>query len=408
MKIGLLAYHSACNFGATLQLLSSYMYWKNEGHTPIVINWIPSDLEDFYQRMVPTSQWLMQEKTRASLWTETRLCRTDQEVAKVIEEENIQAVVVGSDAVAQHHTLRERIVFPCRQILCIRRVTSDRLYTHNPFWGSFNQYLSHPVPVAVLSASSQDSQFLYFGRKLCRQMAQSVSKYAYLSVRDSWTAQMFAHITKRSIVPPVTPDPVFAFNANATTLLPTKKDVITRFGLPEQYVLLSFIQEGIVPQTWIDAFTVLAQKEGIATVSLPFAHRASSGRCSLTIPLPLSPIDWYALIKYSQGYIGNNMHPIVVSLHNAVPFFSFDNYGIPGTHIRQTDASTSKILHILTQAGLTDFRVSCLTQKYNMPTPNHVLHQLLSFPKEKAERFATNYYAKYQDMMSSIKSTIRC
>ena len=31
MRIGLLAYHSAINFGATLQLLSTYMFFKNNG-----------------------------------------------------------------------------------------------------------------------------------------------------------------------------------------------------------------------------------------------------------------------------------------------------------------------------------------------------------------------------------------
>ena len=33
MKIGLLAYHSACNFGATLQLLSTYRYLLKAGYT---------------------------------------------------------------------------------------------------------------------------------------------------------------------------------------------------------------------------------------------------------------------------------------------------------------------------------------------------------------------------------------
>ena len=54
MKIGLLAYHSACNMGATLQLLSSYGYWQKVGHEPVVINWIPQDLEDFYKMALDT------------------------------------------------------------------------------------------------------------------------------------------------------------------------------------------------------------------------------------------------------------------------------------------------------------------------------------------------------------------
>ena len=44
MKIGLLAYHSVCNFGAMLQLLSTYMFLKNHGHEPMFINLVAKDL----------------------------------------------------------------------------------------------------------------------------------------------------------------------------------------------------------------------------------------------------------------------------------------------------------------------------------------------------------------------------
>ena len=110
MKIGLLAYHSACNMGATLQLLSSYCYWKNAGHEPIVINWIPQDLENYYINSTPLSQRELQVQLRKQLWRETDLCRTIEEVARVIEKEKIEAVVIGSDSVAQHHTFHDRII----------------------------------------------------------------------------------------------------------------------------------------------------------------------------------------------------------------------------------------------------------------------------------------------------------
>ena len=39
MNIGILAYHSACNYGANLQVLSTVGYLKRNGHNPIVINY---------------------------------------------------------------------------------------------------------------------------------------------------------------------------------------------------------------------------------------------------------------------------------------------------------------------------------------------------------------------------------
>lgn len=51
MKIGVLAYHSACNFGANLQLLSTVGYLKRTGHTPIVLNYEADDFVAFYKRI---------------------------------------------------------------------------------------------------------------------------------------------------------------------------------------------------------------------------------------------------------------------------------------------------------------------------------------------------------------------
>ena len=74
MKIGLLAYHSVCNFGAMLQLLSTYMFLKNHGHEPMVINWVAKDLEEYYTQNTPISQIENQKKLRLKLWNETCLC----------------------------------------------------------------------------------------------------------------------------------------------------------------------------------------------------------------------------------------------------------------------------------------------------------------------------------------------
>lgn len=150
MKIGLLAYHAACNFGAFLQLLSTIEYVKKRGDDPIVINWIPKDFRKDYEKRSSPEVRALYAQLREIYYPMTEICETDKQVAKIIDEEGIDAVIIGSDAVLQHHPLRERIHFPCRRILYIGRPTSDRMYP-NCFWGSFNKYLKYPVPVAVIS-----------------------------------------------------------------------------------------------------------------------------------------------------------------------------------------------------------------------------------------------------------------
>lgn len=408
MKIGLLAYHAVCNFGAMLQLLSTYMFLKNHGHEPVIINWVAKDLENYYAQNTPISQIENQLKLRLQLWKETALCRTIKGVANIISNEQIDAVIIGSDAVAQHHPLFERIVFPCRNIIAINSVTSDVVFP-NPFWGIWTDYLDKPVPVALMSAASQDSKYKYISKKLRKQMKERIMAFSYVSVRDVDTQKMFSFITEGQCCPSVTPDPVFAFNQNAASLVPSKEELMKKYGLSGKYMLISFKNEKRcnVPQTWLNKFQDIAKHHGIQCVSLPFSTSLSAGELESEIALPLNPIDWYALLKYSCGYIGNNMHPIVVCIHNTVPFFSFDNYGTKHANGLFCDSSTSKIRHILKVANLLDCRIASNSLFRRTPSPEHVFNKLQTFDKAKCKNFAQGYLNKYNEMMTKILERLR-
>lgn len=403
MKIGLLAYHSVCNFGAMLQLLSTYMFLENHGHEPVVINWVAKDLEEYYAQNTPVSQIENQKKLRLKLWKESCLCRTIEDVANIISTEHIEAVIIGSDAVVQHHPLFERIVFPCRNIIAINPVTSDVVFP-NPFWGIWTDNLDKPVPVALMSAASQDSKYKYISKKLRKQMKERIMAFSYVSVRDVDTQKMFSFITEGQCCPSVTPDPVFAFNQNAASLVPSKEELMKKYGLSDKYMLISFKNEkrSNVSQTWLNKFQDIAKHHGIQCVSLPFSTSLSAGELESEIALPLNPIDWYALLKYSCGYIGNNMHPIVVCIHNAVPFFSFDNYGTKHANGLFCDSSTSKIRHILKVAKLLDCRIASNSLFRRTPSPDHVFNKLQTFDKAKCTTFAQDYLSKYNEMMTAI------
>lgn len=403
MKIGLLAYHSVCNFGAMLQLLSTYMFLKNHGHEPVVINWVAKDLEEYYVQNTPISQIENQKKLRLKLWKETSLCRTIKDVANIISTEHIEAVIIGSDAVVQHHPLFERIIFPCRNIIAINPVTSDVVFP-NPFWGIWTDYLDKPIPVVLMSAASQDSKYKYISKKLRKQIRKRIMAYSYVSVRDVDTQKMFSFITEGLCCPPVTPDPVFAFNQNAASLVLSKEELMKKYGLSDMYMLISFKNDkrSNVSQTWLNKFQDIAKHNGIQCVSLPFSTSQSAGKLEREIALPLNPIDWYALLKYSCGYIGNNMHPIVVCIHNTVPFFSFDNYGTKHANGLFCDSSTSKIRHILKVADLLDCRIASNSLFRRTPSPEHVFNKLQTFDKAKCTTFAQDYLSKYNKMMTAI------
>ena len=96
------------------------------------------------------------------------------------------------------------------------------------------------------------------------------------------------------------------------------------------------------------------------------------------------------------------MHPIVVSIVNSIPFFSFDNYGIPVINGKPTNGETSKIYHILSMAGLLDNRVFTLGKGYVQPEPQFVYSSLRKFDDDNERLFAANYLDEYNTMMETV------
>lgn len=402
-----MAYHSACNFGATLQLFSTYQFLQKHGYQPIVINWVAEDLDAFYKRTTPRVQYNKQKEYRHSFWNETELCRNDKDVAMAIKKNNIEAVIIGSDAVAQHHPFLDRIVFPCRKIIALESYTSDTKFP-NPFWATWTDLLDKQIPIIMMSAASQDSQYQYITCKERRSMQKRLQRFQYVSVRDTTTQKMFKFITRKGIIPDITPDPVFAFEQNAKDKIPTKEFILNKYQLKETYFLVSFVhpKRQRVSQKWLNELQAYIENDSYDCISLPFATSKSYGDLHKEIPLPLNPLEWYALIKYSAGYIGNNMHPIVVCLHNAVPFFCFDNYGTRHFNGLLCNSNTSKIKHILDKANLLQYRVPCNTIFHKVPSPKEVYKEIRNFDKTNSIEFAKFYLEKYNSMMNTIINII--
>jgi len=404
MKIGILTYHSVANFGANLQLLSTIDYLKRNGYTPLVINWHLDELEEMYKKLTPAIQLETHKLYREIHFPLTKICRTNDDIIALIEEENIQGLIIGSDAVAQHHPFFSRLIFPAKKIFHILKFTPDRMYP-NFFWGSFIPMLEKKIPIVMMSVSSQDSAYKLMNKSIRKKMFHSISNYSYISVRDDWTQKMFKFISNGKINPLVTPDPVFAFNQNVTTEQLSKEFIIKKYNLSETYILLSFRNPKTINSVWVDEFKSIAEKKGIECVALPFPGGILfNSRLKKQINLPLDPLEWYALIKYSKGYIGHNMHPIIVSLHNAVPFFCFDNYGTEKFRFFVNEKS-SKIYHILSKSGFLDNRITNIGQLKKIPTPQFVFDKIATFDVLKAQTFSQLYLNKYNEMMKNIENS---
>ena len=402
MKIGILTYHSVYNFGANLQVLSTVGYLKNNGFDPIVINWIPKDLEAGYDRIIPLEQTDAHKKFIKKFLPCSEICRTESDIVQVIENQNIRGIIIGSDAVLQHSTLLSRIHLRKKGIIISPKPGTDVLFP-NPFWGSFIPYLKEKIPVVVMSASTMHSQYKYIRGRLKKQINCSLRQFKSITVRDDWTRRMVTYLTNGTIIPSITPDPVFAFNQNINDQY-SKDEILNKFKLLDNYILLSFRDTKVVSKEWLRSFQLIAKKNNLQCVALTMpAGIKFEHPFPFTVGSPLCPKEWYGLIKYSSGYIGENMHPIIVALHNVVPFFSFDPYGIVKFKFF-VKGESSKIYDILSQAGFLKNRISNLGRLYKCPSPEEVFLQINDFDCAKCHLFSINQQNSYNMMMHNIIS----
>ena len=126
---------------------------------------------------------------------------------------------------------------------------------------------------------------------------------------------------------------------------------------------------------------------------------------SKVIDLPLSPDEWYGLIRYSSGYVGENMHPIVVALHCGVPFFAFDSYGI----VRMkyfVNTKSSKVFDMVSFAGFSDNMVNILSRDYKSPSPDSVFEKISEFDFNRCHEFSEKQLNRYNLMMDKITNTL--
>lgn len=389
MKIGILTFHWVYNFGANLQTCSTYYNLLARKQVPIIINWIPKDDEHFQKRITSENQAFFHTNFFQEM-SHTRLCRDEKDIADVIDEEQIDGVVIGSDAV--WNILKPRL---SRTTLKIIPPLSDHVFP-NPFWGSFQKYSKKNVPLAALSVSNQNADYKKY-RLLKNEIKTSIEAFNYISVRDEYTKKMVRYFSEQTH-PQITPDPVFSFNT--AVQIPSKETILKKYDLPEKYVLFTFDHHKSFNEPYLNSLIDVFEKNGYCSVNQKKIIGNRHLRTQKYIPSEISPIDWYSIIKYSSGYVGVLMHPIVVSLHNSVPFFAFDTYG-KEKFLLFRDKKTSKTYDIVQRAQLLKNYCNC-DFFHKLPNPTLVLDAIQNFEKNKSMNFAKKMKESFSESLDSI------
>ena len=232
-------------------------------------------------------------------------------------------------------------------------------------------------------------------------MKECLSHASFISSRDKYTSLMLQHLLDSRKTIPLTPDPVWGFNLNVKNL-PSKETILKKYGLEDNYILVSFYK-GLEPNTtWFNNLKNSARIYNMTCDSLPMPQGNFSSPLKNNITLPLDPIDWYCLIKYAKGYIGNNMHPIIVSIHNQTPFFSIDQHGRKFVSKVISNDTSSKVYDLLKRFNLLEYRIS--KSKLNEITTNEICNRIMHFDIKKLTEINETMHKQYLSLMNTICS----
>ena len=403
MNIGILTFYQVANFGANLQGISTYYYLKNKGHYPIFINY----MSDFtVQEWNSQKENMPQAKAHESfvnshIKEQTEICYNIGDLKNIIKDFSLDAIIIGSDAVLQHHPFLSRIKMGKRKPFYITHPRPESMYP-SLFWG---KNFANKIPTAMMSVSSQNSPYKLFSKKTIRDMKNSLIDLKYISVRDTWTKDMINHIIPEKKNVKVTPDPVFAFNYNAKEIIPTKEQTLKKFGINSDYVLISLHNQSLKYDVLKDLKDKFSERK-ISCIAFPMPKGINFNHpFDKSIETPLSPIDWYALIKYANAYIGSNMHPIIVCLHNAVPCYSIDHWGTTNFFHKKKHDGSSKVEHILKVFNLEGNRSDIEGNICNVDADT-IIENLNKFSKEKVIEHSKIQYIKYNEMMNEMLKAI--
>lgn len=405
MKIALLTFLDVANYGANLQAASTYNYLKNYGHDVWAIDYRSySTVTD--KKMSRLKRHLLNQTERIQdkahhqfigdeITQKISGLHTTRQVAHAILSNNFDGVIIGSDAVAQHWPWFSTLKLGHKRPFWIEPMQRERRFP-NPFWG---KGFANQVPTAMMSVSSQNSKYEDFPSFTLSQMSKQLHEMTYISTRDNWTRKMMLKAAPDLQIE-VTPDPVFALNQNLGDEIPKESEIRQKFTLPDKYVLIG-LRGQIYSKEELNGLNECFKTKDMECVAFdiegqyPYEHPFS-----YQIPLPLAPLDWFALIKYSSAYIGSNMHPIVSSLTNAVPCFSIDNWGIKGKGVAENQVS-SKVYDVLSQYNLQQYWSPIENGKCNRPV-REIYELITRFPKEEVSRISEIRLTKYNKMMETI------
>lgn len=387
MKIGILTFHAASNFGANLQAYSSFLIYSKLGHTPKIINYIrPGDLN--YINTVNARQYYAHKEFCREYLPLTAEIYSPEQLSQAIEEEGFDLISIGADAVWRAPKDDNDLVF-----------FADWMFKKKV----------HP-PVVAMSAAHMGCGFKNIPHNLSVRLKDCLEKFSFIAVRDEWTRKKINDdIFASDFVKNINPDPVIWLSDFVNNNdFPLYAELIAR-----PYYLMTLpvrCDSDNRYKKWFAKFKSYVNNAGFSLVELPLPEGISGLNFDYTIKYPINPIHWFCYIKHARAFCGLRFHAIMSAISSNTPFFSIDSYGNSSLLMRiirkaglykigRALDNNSKIRNLLMNSGFENFRIS---GSITSISPHRVFEMLESFDRNKLLIFRNSLRVTYMRNLDSM------
>lgn len=314
MKVGILTFHSSCNFGANLQTLAMQSALRKLGVRPVVVDYREPKKHEIYRSITPEAQHAEHEGFLSRYIELSPLLTTEDQVRDYCCD-NLDLLIVGSDAVFR--LLPKYQLRRMWRLLLGRTSLTSGFSTHlPPYFADWPASRSEHLQIASVAASSEGTRFRALKRSLSAPLRRSFSRFNFVSVRDDWTGQMVRHFTGGGVQPEWCPDPVLVLR---------DAFAIPDHERPLQDLSRHVLVSGKMSLDWLNRLGQAAEKRGLKIANLPNPdNNFNFEGAHLRLDLPISPLRWFLMLGAAAGFVGIRFHALVSSLAGKRPAMALD------------------------------------------------------------------------------------
>lgn len=323
MRIGIITFHCAYNFGSALQAFALRKYLSSCGHDAVVIDYRSRDFEQY--RLFHWGSPLTMAKDLYLLGRNIRR----REAFETFLRDEVGITPRSYDWSDEEHLVELQDDFDC--FVC----GSDQIWnldcTRGPVAPFFLSFAGNRKRVAYAPSLAHESfRPEYFGAKERREISTWLSAFDAISVREASTAKTFSSLTDQPIAQCI--DPTLLLDGD------DYKPLMRAIGLNAPYLFVYMLERCDELVAKADGLALRHGLEIIYISKRPIVFKSKSRNY-----FGCGPGEFLWLLAHARAVVTNSFHATVFSLLLEVPFLTFP-----------TRRSGSRMRELLLSLGVED------------------------------------------------------